>query len=74
MSDTDWPGADGSPIACREKLKMLRENEEELAQVLRDAWEDAILMGVAEDAMRERLRGMVAALRSPKAPGKDAPA
>ena len=21
-----WPGADGQPVACREKLKMLAEN------------------------------------------------
>ena len=40
----------------------------ELDQALRDAFEDAVLMGVDEDAMRRILVGMVAALPSPKRP------
>jgi uncharacterized protein (UPF0335 family) len=64
-----WPGADGAPIACREKLKTLEENREEAAQVLQDAFEDAVLMGVDEQAMREILGGLVARLRSPKVRG-----
>ncbi|MBK1658321.1 hypothetical protein [Paracraurococcus ruber] len=61
-----WPGADGAPLSCREKLKVLAENHAELAQVMRDAFEDAVLMGVDEAAMREILAGMVQALPSPK--------
>ncbi len=61
-----WPGADGQPIACREKLKVLAENHAEAAQVLQDAFEDALLMGVDEAAMRALLAEMVAGLRSPK--------
>ena len=61
-----WPGADGSPVACREKLKMLAENHEEAAQVLRDVFEDAVLMGVDEAAMRRILVALVEALPSPK--------
>ena len=64
-----WPGADGTPIACREKLRTLEENHAEAAQVLQDAFEDAILMGVDEQAMREIMAGLVAALRSPKVAG-----
>ena len=47
---------------------MLAENHREAAQVLRDAFEDAVLMGVDEDAMRRILVEMVAALPSPKRP------
>jgi len=61
-----WPGADGAPVACREKLKVLAENHREAAQVLRDAFEDAVLMGVDEAAMRRILTELVAALPSPK--------
>ncbi|MBX6744192.1 MAG: hypothetical protein QJR07_00940 [Acetobacteraceae bacterium] len=61
-----WPGADGSPISCREKIKVLTENHREVAQVLRDAFEDAVLMGVEEQAMRRILTDLVAALPSPK--------
>ena len=61
-----WPGADGAPVACREKLKMLAENHREAAQVLRDTFEDAVLMGVDEAAMRRILGELVAALPSPR--------
>ncbi len=61
-----WPLSDGSPVACREKLKMLEENHAELVQVMQDAFEDAVLMGVDEQAMRRILAEMVESLRSPK--------
>jgi hypothetical protein len=61
-----WPGADGAPLSCREKLKVLAENHREAAQVLRDTFEDAVQMGVDEAAMRRILAELVAALPSPK--------
>lgn len=63
---TVWPGEDGSPLSCRDKLKVLAENHAELAQMLRDTFEDAILMGVEESAMRGILAGMIAGLELPK--------
>jgi hypothetical protein len=63
---TNWPGLDGNAVGCREKLKMLTENYEEVAQVLRDAFEDAILMGVEEAAIRNILADIVAGLETPK--------
>lgn len=64
-----WPGADGQPVACREKLKVLAENHAEADQLLQDMFEDAVLMGVEESAMRQILTEMVAGLRSPRRPG-----
>jgi hypothetical protein len=61
-----WPGADGKPVSCNEKLKMLAENHTEAAIVLRDVFEDAVLMGVDEEAMRQILQEVIAALPSPK--------
>lgn len=61
-----WPGSDGTPLSCREKLKVLAENHREAAQVLRDTFEDAVLMGVDEARMRAILTELVAALPSPK--------
>ena len=61
-----WPGRDGQPISCREKLKMLAENHAEAAQVLRDTFEDAVLMGVDEAAMRRLLAEMVESLETPR--------
>lgn len=64
---TIWPQPDGAPVSCREKLKMLDENHAELAQVMQDAFEDAVLMGVDPEAMRRILVEMVSALKSPLA-------
>jgi hypothetical protein len=61
-----WPGRDGQPISCREKLKMLAENHAEAAQVLRDTFEDAVLMGVDEAAMRRVLAELVESLETPR--------
>ena len=63
---TIWPGQDGAPLSCRDKLKVLAENHAELAQVLQDTFEDAVLMGVDETAMRAILTRMVEGLVSPK--------
>ncbi len=63
---TTWPQPDGTPVACREKLRVLAENHAELVQVVRDAFEDAVLMGVDEQAMRRILIGVVKGLESPK--------
>ena len=57
-----WPGKDGAPVSCREKIKVLEENHRELAQMLGDALEDAVLMGVDEAAMRDILLRLVAEL------------
>jgi hypothetical protein len=60
-----WPGADGQPVSCREKLKVLAENFAELRQVAQDAFEDALLMGVDEAAMRRLLHELVDGLEKP---------
>lgn len=61
-----WPQPDGTPIACREKLRVLTENQTELQSMLRDVFEDAVLMGVDEAAMRRILVEAVQALATPK--------
>ena len=63
-----WPQPDGAPVSCREKLRTLHENHAELSQVMQDAFEDAILIGVDEAAMRQILAEMVERLHSPKRP------
>jgi len=60
-----WRAADGGPLSCREKIKVLNENLEELRQMAQDALEDAILMGGDEDQLREVLHGIVEGLVNP---------
>ena len=69
--ETRWRSADGGIIACVEKLKMLRENLEEIEALCQDAIDDAVLMGCQEAQFREVLGGLVARLRSayPAKPG-----
>jgi hypothetical protein len=62
----NWPGLDGNSVGCREKLKILAENYAEVAEILRDAFDDAVLMGVDEAAMRRILADVVAGLDSPR--------
>jgi hypothetical protein len=62
-----WVQPDGAPVACAEKLRVLEENRAELAQMMQDAFEDAVLMGVDENTMRSVLADMVAGLKSPRA-------
>ena len=61
-----WPQTDGAAIDCREKLRVLQENQTELAQTLRDCFEDAVLMGVDPEGMRRILHAMVDALSDPR--------
>ena len=72
-----WPQEDGAPVSCREKLRVLEENHTELVQTLRDAFDDAVLMGVDEQAMRRILADAVAGLASVPAvaqsPAQDPP-
>ncbi len=61
-----WPGENGEPVSCRDKLEILNENYEELRHVMQDAFDDAILMGVDEAHMRHIFAALVDALQSPK--------
>lgn len=63
---SNWPGLDGNAVGCREKLKMLAENYVEASEILRDVFDDAVLMGVDEAAMRQILADIVAGLDSPR--------
>jgi len=60
-----WLDPDGKPVACVEKLKVMRENLEELGQMAQDAFEDAILMGCDEHQVRDVLATMMQSLKNP---------
>lgn len=60
-----WLQPDGTPVSCREKLKVLEENWSEAETVLRDLFEDAVLMGVEPAELRRMLASLVESLRGP---------
>lgn len=63
-----WLRADGSVVACTEKLKTMRENLEELRQIAQDALEDAVLMGCDEVQVKEAFCHLVDSLSSGYSP------
>ena len=71
LPDPRWVSPDGEVISCTEKLKVLRENLEEIRQVTQDAFEDALLMGCDEKQVREVFAQLIASLDNPYPPAKD---
>jgi len=70
MSDTPfappvWHDPAGKALSCREKIKMLNENLEEIREMAQDALEDAILMGGDEAQFRTVMNDLVASLANP---------
>ncbi len=65
-----WLRDDNSIVACTEKIKVMRENFEELRQLAQDAFEDGLLIEVNEAQMREVLHHIVDALVNPYQQGK----
>lgn len=60
-----WHRADGSPVSCLEKIKVLNENIEELRQMAQDALEDAVLLECTETQIRQAFHDMVDSLKNP---------
>lgn len=60
-----WKRPDGSIVACTEKIKVLRENLEELRQMAQDAFEDALLMECEESQIRAVFQEMISGLENP---------
>ena len=60
-----WRAPDGSALSCREKIKVLNENLEELQQMAQDALEDAVIMGADEKQIRAVLANLVGRLENP---------
>lgn len=54
-----WRTPQGEPLECYDKIKLLNENLEEIETLMRDALEEAILMGGSEQQLRELLIKMI---------------
>ncbi|MBX9867549.1 MAG: hypothetical protein K2Y14_11600 [Burkholderiales bacterium] len=60
-----WHRSNGEIISCTEKIKVMRENIEELHQIIQDAYEDALLMDVDSEQIKQFLIKMIQNLESP---------
>ena len=63
-----WRSPQGEVVSCVEKLKVLRENFEEIQEICQDALEDAVLMGCDAHQFREVLKRLVDGLENPYPP------
>ena len=62
---TVWRSPSGEVVSCIEKLKVLRQNLEEIQQVCQDALEDAVLMGCDERQFKQILGRLVQQIENP---------
>ena len=60
-----WVRDDESVVSCTEKIKVMKENFVEIAQMTQDAFEDGLLMEVSEAQMRAVLHQLVDELINP---------
>ena len=60
-----WKSNDGSIVACTEKIKVMQQNIEEIQQIAQDAFEDAILMGIAPDQIKQYFIEIMQNLHNP---------
>jgi len=67
LPETLWRSPSGEIVSCVEKLKVLRENLEEIQQLCQDALEDAVLMGCDERQFKQVLGNLVEQLENPYA-------
>lgn len=71
MSDDDilartiWRSPAGDPLSCREKIKVLTQNLQEIRELAQEALEDAVLMGADEAQFRDVVRALLDGLVNP---------
>ena len=65
IPETVWRSPSGEVVSCIEKLRVLRENLEEIQQICQDALEDAMLMGCDESQFRQILGRLVEQIENP---------
>ena len=60
-----WRHADGNPVSCEEKLKVLNDNLLEIREYCQDAFEDALLMGCDEKQVRLVFESVIDSIKNP---------
>lgn len=60
-----WKTSSGKVLSCREKIKILNQDIEEVSQVCQDALEDALLMDCDESQFRDAICRVVDNLTNP---------
>ncbi|MFH1043743.1 MAG: hypothetical protein V1796_01485 [Pseudomonadota bacterium] len=64
IPDPVWRSPQGEVVTCVEKLKVMRENLDEIRQLCQDALDDAVLMGCDDAQFRAVLSEIVRKLEN----------
>jgi hypothetical protein len=59
-----WRNDNGTLISCVEKIKVMDQNMAELKSVIQDIIDDGVLMGVAEQQIKEEILKLLATMTS----------
>ena len=54
-----WQDRNNTKIVCKEKIKVMNDNINELEEILTDTYDEAILMGIDERQLKQVLLNMV---------------
>ncbi len=60
-----WRQADGKPVSCLEKIKVLNQNIQEIETLCADALEDGVLMGCDSEQIKQALHELIDGLAAP---------
>lgn len=59
-----WKYASGMSISCNEKIKILNENYREIEEIIKDALDDAVLIGMDEEEYKNTLNNLITSIKS----------
>lgn len=54
-----WLGKDKKKISCKEKIKLMESNLDEFQEILNDIIDEAVLIGIDEDQLKNVLLDMI---------------
>ncbi|HIU84135.1 MAG TPA: hypothetical protein IAC66_02045 [Candidatus Aphodousia gallistercoris] len=59
-----WLKPDGTPVSCTEKVMVLNENYAELKALIKDALEDALVLGCSEQQVRQSFHDLIDSIQT----------
>ena len=59
-----WIRDDKSIVSCTEKIKVMKENFDELKLIAQDAFEDGLLMEVSDEQLKKTIHKLVDELKN----------
>lgn len=55
----EWLRCDGTTVSCTESVRVLEENWHEIAELLAESYEDAVLLGVGKKEFKDAIKRLI---------------